>query len=216
MISRKGKTKRVNLIPRRSQSFRLEIPAKVLPLIILVTLGLLAAQGILQQMELKKIRSERDKVAARQQELNQKIDVLMLEKNSAEKKKKQASSIQQIQAKKVSWSDLFKELSLMVSRDIWLSGLQASSKDGKRQVNLEGSAESPLSVSTFFQSLELSFFFRNVMLDSSTRDEKTFPALYRYKFNIPIDEARDQVATSSAAPSASPSTTDAQTPEASP
>jgi hypothetical protein len=92
-------------------------------------------------------------------------------------------------------------------------------------VVLEGSGESPQSVSLFFQYLELSYFFRRVMLMSSTLDERTYPPLYRYKFAIPIDEGKDVVSmtasapakpTPSAAPSSAPSPAPSATPSPSP
>jgi Tfp pilus assembly protein PilN len=171
-----------------------------LPLIIAVTLGLITVSAVKQKMSYKKLLAQKEEVAAKQKELNEKIDLLTLEKNSVEVRQKQVSTIQQIQARKVTWSDVFKELSLLIARDIWLSSLQADAKNGKRAVVIEGSGESPAAVSLFFQSLELSYFFKRVMLVSSTLDEKTYPSLYRYRFSVPIDEGRDTVSMSAAAP----------------
>lgn len=182
-----------------------------------VTLITISAAALTQHMKFKKLRAQKEEIAAKQKELNEKIDVLTLEKNSAEARQKQVSTIQQIQQRKVIWSDLFKELSLMISKDIWLSTLQASAKDGKRGVVLEGSGESPQSVSLFFQSLELSYFFRRVMLVSSTMDERTYPPLYRYKFAVPIDESKDAVAMTASAPAkTAPSAAPSSAPSPSP
>ena len=195
--------------------------AKVLPLIVAVTLILISSAAVMQHMKFKKLKNQKEEIAAKQKELNEKIDVLTLEKNSAEVRQKQVSTIQQIQQRKVIWSDLFKELSLMISKDIWLSTLQASAKDGKRGVLLEGSGETPQSISLFFQSLELSYFFRRVMLMSSTMDDRTYPPLYRYKFAIPIDEGKDALSMTASAPakptpSATPSPAPSSTPSPSP
>ena len=205
-MSKKGPVlHRINLVPKNARGPAFEVPAKALPAIIVATLLVLSFAGVSQQMSFKSLRSKKEEIAAKQKELNDKIDVLTLEKNSVEIRQKQVSTIQQIQARKISWSDLFKELSLLISKDIWLSAMQAQVNAGKRMVTLEGAGETPMSVSMFFQALELSYFFRRVMLVTSTLDEKTYPPLYRYKFSVPIDEgAKDAVATSAAAPSPVP------------
>lgn len=205
-MSKKGPVlHRINLVPKNARGPALEVPAKALPAIIVVTLLILSFAGVSQQMSFKSLKAKKEEIAAKQKELNDKIDVLTLEKNSVEIRQKQVSTIQQIQARKISWSDLFKELSLLISKDIWLSAMQAQVNSGKRMVTLEGWGENPMSVSMFFQALELSYFFRRVMLVNSSLDERTYPSLYRYKLSVPIDEgAKDAVATSAAAPGPGP------------
>lgn len=199
-MSQKRSHHRINLIPGASRPGSLEVPAQALPLALVATLLVLGAAGMSQQKNLKRLQAERDQIAARQEEVTRRIEQLNAQKNQQKNQLDQLSTLQQIQARKVSWAELFKELSLMTARETWLTSLKAKANNGKRSLVLEGSAESPIAVSSFFEALEVSYFFKRVMLVNSTLQERTYPPLYKYKFDIPVDQDRDAVATSAAAP----------------
>ncbi len=194
--SRPNQIRRINLLPRRQASAGIQVTAGILPAMILGTLVLISIRATTQHYEFKRIRLEREELAARQKELTEKIEQLSQDRSSLEQRRRTAGTIQQIRARKILWADLFKELSLLVPSNAWLSTLNASSEEGRRKVRLSGSAQSPKAISSLFESFELSPFFKRVMLVSSEIDEKLHPEVYKYQFDIPIDAGKDPVATS--------------------
>jgi Tfp pilus assembly protein PilN len=101
----------------------------------------------------------------------------------------QRKLISDVLARKSAWAAPLKELSLRVPSEVWLDDLKAEIRSGARHMELVGLAESPGAVTDFFHALEESYSFKRVMMQSSERDDGISPAMYRFKFEAPLDEA---------------------------
>ena len=74
-----------------------------------------------QQRTLGRIRTERAEMAMKLEEVSQKLQQLNSSKANLQVQSSQLVTLRQIQARKVQWAELFKELSLLVGRDTWVS-----------------------------------------------------------------------------------------------
>ncbi len=190
MTQKTPPSKRINLLRRAPSTPGAEAPGvstRLLSGAIVAVLVSLSYMALSQQRTLGRIRTERAEMAMKLEEVSQKLQQLNSSKANLQVQSSQLVTLRQIQARKVQWAELFKELSLLVGRDTWVSSLKASAASGKRNMTLEGTGETPQSVSDLYESLELSPHFKRVMLVSSAIDEKTNPPLYRYQFEIPVD-----------------------------
>ncbi len=191
-MSKGGKFPRINLIPREQRQSLFVVPSFALPAFIALFMLGIGVVAYRQHRALKALQLERSAIAEKQKAATAKITALNQQRIELERKRKQASVIQQILAKKISWSDFFKEMSMMIPKNIWLGSMKAGlSKEGRREMIIEGSGDSPQAVSYFFQGLEQSYFFQKVMIVSSKLDPKVQPPLYRFKFKCPLDDFRD-------------------------
>jgi Tfp pilus assembly protein PilN len=215
-VRKSGKFPRINLIPREKQQSLFAVPSYALPAFISLFIAVIGITGYRQHLALKKLQQERAAIAQKQQAATAQITALNQQRLQLERKRKQATVIQQILAKKISWSDFFKEMSMMIPKNIWLGSMKAGiSKEGRREMIIEGSGDSPQAVSYFFQGLEQSYFFQKVMIVSSKLDPKVTPPLYRFKFKCPMDDFRD-TALAGAASDTKPDSATPNEPEADP
>ncbi len=187
---------RINLIPRSRQATLLAVPSFALPALIGAFLVVIAVSATRQHFELQRLKEERTAIAAAQKKASDEIAALKKKREELERKKRQANAIQQILARKISWSDFFKEMSMMIPKNIWLNEMKAGlNKEGTREMVIQGTAESPQAVSAFFQGLEQSYFFQKIMIVSSKLDPKVHPPLYRFEFRCPLEDFKDSTLT---------------------
>jgi Tfp pilus assembly protein PilN len=191
-VSKGGRFPRINLIPRDRRPSLFAVPHYALPAFVGLFIAAIVLVGYRQHRALEKLKQERAEIAQKQEAATAQITALNQQRAQFERKKRQATVIQQILAKKISWSDSFKEISMMIPKNIWLGSMKAGlTKDGRREMIIEGSGDSPQAVSYFFQGLEQSYFFQKIMIVSSKLDPKVSPPLYRFKFKCPLDDIHD-------------------------
>ncbi|MBU6376547.1 MAG: hypothetical protein KGQ59_11165 [Bdellovibrionales bacterium] len=184
---------RINLMPLERRNLSSALPSSLAPVILTVPLLIMLIFGLKQHVELKQSRQIRANLETQQVALAAKISEMGAQRNLLEKRSKQTSAIEQILKKKRVWSDHFKEMSMLSSKDVWLNELKASSDGaGKKEMILIGSGESSQAVSFFLQALEQTSFCRRVMMISSKRDNSTNPPQYRFRFRCPAMGTTDE------------------------
>lgn len=97
----------------------------------------------------------------------------------------QEKLIQKIVASKPNWADAFKELSLVIPQETWLSQLVLKNTEGQIAVSIRGETSSQANMADFLSSLERSEFFNNILMISSKLSEQTSPPLYSFEFSAP-------------------------------
>ncbi len=117
-------------------------------------------------------------------DLNEKIQ--SLSHSSAESLSVKDAAVRQALEDKIYWADAFKELSMIVPSNVWLTEFQSSMVDGKRVMNITGQSSSNKKMSEFFSALEQSYFFRDVQMRFSEKLGQFSPDLFRFKFDCNV------------------------------
>ncbi len=97
----------------------------------------------------------------------------------------QETLIRQVIGSKPNWSDAFKELSIVIPQETWLSQLVLKNNAGQIAVSIRGETSSQANMADFLSSLERSEFFNNILMISSKLTEQTSPPLYSFEFAAP-------------------------------
>ena len=97
----------------------------------------------------------------------------------------QETLIRQVIGSKPNWSDAFKELSIVIPQETWLSQLILKNNAGQIAVSIRGETSSQANMADFLSSLERSEFFNNILMISSKLTEQTSPPLYSFEFAAP-------------------------------
>lgn len=97
----------------------------------------------------------------------------------------QEKLIRQVIGSKPNWADAFKELSLVIPQETWLSQLVLQNNSGQIAVSIRGETSSQANMADFLSSLERSEFFNNILMISSKLSEQTSPPLYSFEFAAP-------------------------------
>jgi Tfp pilus assembly protein PilN len=97
----------------------------------------------------------------------------------------QEKLIRQVIGSKPNWADAFKELSLVIPQETWLSQLILKNNSGQIAVSIRGETSSQANMADFLSSLERSEFFNNILMISSKLSEQTSPPLYSFEFAAP-------------------------------
>ena len=98
-------------------------------------------------------------------------------------------SLQDVLARKNHWSTLFKELSILIPGDVWLTVLGSPPSDSApRTLLLRGEATTQGKMAQFFAALETSKFFKGATITYSEKDSKLSPDLFRFEFSVPYPE----------------------------
>lgn len=120
-----------------------------------------------------------------QNETEQKIQQATLTITASAFVGEQDQLIRQVIGSKPNWSDAFKELSLVIPQETWLSQLVLKNNSGQIAVSIRGETSSQANMADFLSSLERSEFFNNILMISSKLSEQTTPPLYSFEFAAP-------------------------------
>jgi Tfp pilus assembly protein PilN len=154
----------INLLPqegKKSSSFA-TWGVLLAILFILAWLGLFSWQA--RQYALSKNRFVT--LSAQKQALRQQMDALRKELaivSPTGMTRDKAALIQDILKERVQWSQVFKQLSLIVPKGLWFDYLEGIA-DGKAQIRIRGGALSYLSIADFMLSMEKSGYFEDPQL----------------------------------------------------
>lgn len=121
-------------------------------------------------------------------DLNQKIQ--SLSHTSVQNLNDRDAAIRHALDEKIYWADAFKELSMIVPNDVWLTDFETAMLDGKRVMSITGQSASNKKMTDFFSSLERSFFFRDVQIRFSEKLAQFTPDLFRFKFECNVAEQK--------------------------
>lgn len=90
--------------------------------------------------------------------------------------------------KKNKWSQYFKELSLLLPKDVWLINFVLEKKDGDFEIEISGEAKSQTIMADFYYRLSQSVFFHNLLIKHSDALENFSPPLYSFLLTTSLSE----------------------------
>lgn len=178
--------RRINLMPKEVRP-KLQISREMAVLgflivaflyVIVSAIGLQASFSRQQARAIQLVEKNR-RIAS---ELSRLDLVERAESQSAE----QLSSMKDIITRRMPWSDLFKELSLLAPKNVWLSEMTTKIENASTSIVLKGEAASQKSVADFFLSLEQSFYFGTVQIRYSEKEPGITPDLFKFEFVAPL------------------------------
>ena len=197
--------KHVNFIPAELRP-KLKIPGIVIPVgLFLVLACYVSGTMAFNFYASQKAQNELMKLSAENGEVLKKIEAL----SGSQKRLKLDEAIEGVKkllAKKNYWSSLFKEMSVLIPDDVWLTGFTDTKEQASLKTNppikndggilvLKGEAASPELVAQFLTSLEKSRHFSGVQLKFSEREPDIRPSRYKFEFSIPIKSLTSEVGT---------------------
>jgi Tfp pilus assembly protein PilN len=177
---------RINLIPNEFQP-GLEISQEAIPLVILAAFLLYATTSAMsiQIMTLYKT-SKIARLKAENKVQHDKVDALNSKQLSKNAENEKLKSMQAVLNHKGYWADIFKELSILIPQDVWLTNLGSTGDSGGKKLVLQGEAPSQKKVADFFSTLEKSQHFSAAVINYSELDAKTMPELYKFEVVVPF------------------------------
>lgn len=113
--------------------------------------------------------------------------VTLLKRNLAESSlsAEQQKLVSTVMGVKFPWAETFKELSLVVPENTWLTKFSAENIGNSINMALIGETESQAKMASFFANLEKSEHFKNLMVVSSQLKKSVSPPLYEFIFTSP-------------------------------
>lgn len=139
-------------------------------------------------LKLQEKREALRTMASLNADLNQQIQ--NLSHTSVQNLNDRDAAIRRALDEKIYWADAFKELSMIVPNDVWLTDFQTAMLEGKRVMSITGQSASNKKMTDFFSSLERSFFFRDVQIRFSEKLSQFTPDLFRFKFECNVSEQK--------------------------
>lgn len=188
---------RINLIPpeelRHGTGQGLGAQAAVFAAAAAVVL-LLVVLSVIQQVQLKNKTETLAKVTVEHESLMRTIASQSNEAANLDRASQQLVAARQFLKDRSTWTDLFKELSLLVPRGVWLTQLSNSVKDGQFRIMLSGEAPSQQLVAELLGALESSFYFKYSTLQYSEKIVGYEPNLYRFgmESSVPQIKVREE------------------------
>jgi Tfp pilus assembly protein PilN len=189
--------KHLNFIPKDMKA-KWEVRHELVPLALFAAFVFYAGAGpvrlsVLTRMSEKEIAQ----LEVISQELTEKLKAMNEQSKVAEQNNESLSAIQQVLARKNYWSEVFKEMSILVPEDVWLtnfSNMKSTPKNGAaagaagqpESLVIRGYATSQLAVGRFLKILEESAFFTGARMVSAEKEKEIKPSRYSFEFFIPV------------------------------
>jgi Tfp pilus assembly protein PilN len=108
---------------------------------------------------------------------------------SVDEMNKRISQSSDFLAKKVRWTGALKELSLLIPKTVWLSNFtMRKTKKNEPFIDITGSASSQKKIASFLESLEMSYYFRDVNLKKSEKISGMAPDLFQFELEIRVPQ----------------------------
>ncbi|NDF15642.1 hypothetical protein EB061_10020 [bacterium] len=189
----------LNFIPKDMKA-AWEIRHELLPAGLFIALVFYAGAGpvrlsVLTQMSEKEIMQ----LEATSAELTEKVKAMNEQNRTVAQSSENLNAIQQVLARKNYWSEVFKEMSILVPEDVWLTNFSNLKSGGKtpeaaqapvagnpESLVVKGYATSQLAVARFLKILEESAFFTGARMVSAEKEKEIKPARYSFEFFIPV------------------------------
>lgn len=139
-------------------------------------------------LKMNEKRESARSIASINSEFNDRIRSLT--HSSADELNAKDATIRRALEDKIYWADAFKELSMIVPTDVWLTEFNTAMVDGKRVISISGQSGSSKKMTDFFASLERSYFFRDVQIKFSEKLSQFSPDLFRFKFECNVADPK--------------------------
>lgn len=180
---------RVNLIPveLRPSIVNYDSLSKVLIFTLLVVPLMASGMKFLKYQKV----AEMEALTERRDELSKQIqNQIRLRESGTEHKSMQA--IQKAMSEKVYWAMIFKELSTLFPKTIWLTNFETKAQANAKHVTIIGNSSSQADITELFSRLENSYYFRDVKIKYSEISDGKEPKLFQFQFEGNIYEPGTQ------------------------
>ncbi|MEZ4873137.1 MAG: PilN domain-containing protein [Bdellovibrionales bacterium] len=159
--------RRINLIPK-SRRVAISLPVdQILVVGATVVIVLCLGLGVFQLTEKRSYQNSYASLLNQEKQINQQLALLETVKTTDKQRAARRNLIKNITGNQLPWADMFKELSLLVPKDTWLTELLMQNQSGQLAVSLKGEAVSQSRMAQFFSVLESSDYYRNVLVKYS-------------------------------------------------
>ena len=182
--------KHLNFIPKELRP-KVEIPHEILPVALVVFALFYVVMGPLRiSFQTKANQKEISSLQATQEDLDKKVKSLTDETKVAQQNSESFKAIEKVLGRKNYWSEIFKEMSMLIPDGVWLTNFTHQGvKPGAKvsdQLLVKGEATSQMGMVKFLAILEKSHFFAGARLISSERMKDIKPAKFKFEFTIPV------------------------------
>lgn len=185
-MKRKPLQKRLNLVPLELRPSKLN--AQLLRSVLIFGLLFTPALGVSMKFFRWKLESESQILALQKDDLAKEIqNQIRLREAASEHLAMQ--TIQKAISEKLYWAEIFKELSTVAPKAVWLTNFETRVEENSKFVVITGSATSQQEIAEFFARLEQSFYFRNVAMKYSEAQEGSHPIQYKFQFEGKVHDA---------------------------
>lgn len=95
---------------------------------------------------------------------------------------KSLQAVKKALAERIFWAGVFKELSNVAPKTLWLTEFETKVEDSGKSVIISGHSRSQADIGEFLGNLEKSYFFRNIQMKFSKAEEGREPQQFRFQF----------------------------------
>jgi Tfp pilus assembly protein PilN len=179
--------KRINLLPQEMRPHR-EYPMELIPIVLYVIFVLYAgASGLWNHHHLKKNDAQLVYLREQNKQLNREIQSLNDRSRRFEENNHAVVALRKVLNRKNYWSEIFKELSILIPKGVWLTSFTNSAKSS--QLVLRGESSSQEVIAQFLRILETSEHFSEARMISAEKQSEVQPTRYEFEFVIPVKAA---------------------------
>jgi len=117
------------------------------------------------------------------EDLSKEIQVLTEQNKKMDENAETLNTLQKVLSRKNYWSEIFKELSILIPKGIWLTNFTNS---GTERITLKGESSTPEGVAKFLRALEASQHFSGARMISSEKEDEIVPTRYKFELSVPV------------------------------
>jgi Tfp pilus assembly protein PilN len=125
-------------------------------------------------------------IQAEKQDLSTKVAALKAKDELLTQRQARLVSFQEIVNRKTYWVEMFKELTTLMPKEVWLTNLNSTFSEHDKNLTLKGEAASQGKVAEFLSALEKSTYFNTIVMKTSEKQDEIRPDLYKFEFSVPI------------------------------
>ncbi len=175
--------KRLNFIPRELRP-KLEIPLEIVPVsLFALVVVYVSTNAVTMHFDSKRTAEKLQVLKVQNDDLNREIQVLTEQNKKMDENAETLNTLQKVLSRKNYWSEIFKELSILIPRGIWLTNFTNSGSD---RIILKGESSTPEGVAKFLRSLEGSEHFAGARMISSEKEGDIVPTRYKFELSVPV------------------------------
>ena len=131
--------------------------------------------------------AEMEQLTQQRDELSRQIqNQIRLREAGSEHRAMQA--IQKAISDKVYWAMIFKEMSTLFPKTIWLTNFETKAGPDAKHLVITGNSSSQADITEFFSRLESSYYFRDIKIKYSEINDGKEPKLFQFQFEGNIFE----------------------------
>lgn len=188
------KVQRINLIPERLIAKQGPNKDHVLLAGFCSVVALLVILGGVQLFQLSAVNKQQQSLQVENSQIQKKISAIQIATAHQEVSQARAKAITKALQQRIVWSKILREISLVTPEPIWLNKFSFGNNKSARSLIVSGESPSPAAISKYFRILENSLFFQKVQLNYTEKLARISPDLYRFEFEIIIDETSMEMA----------------------